>query len=215
MFTCFCETENWLFLFLDVASLHQDYKKVLLEGQSHNLTLKVGDKELRAHQDILKARSRVFESMLSHDMMEKNSGVIDMPDCDPQAAELFLSYMYCGKVEMLNESNVFGLYYVADKYDKEDLKGKCREFIQNSLSPTNTCKILLLALSHSDTGLLECATDYFGNNMKYIMRTAEWQSFLKDNFTLGNELVIKSIKKLKATFDMNNFCLFIQKKQNQ
>lgn len=44
-------------------------------------------------------------------MIEKNSGVIDMPDYDPQAVELFLLYMYCGKVKMLNENNVLGLYY--------------------------------------------------------------------------------------------------------
>lgn len=211
MFVCFCKTENCLFIFLDVTSLRQDYKKVLLEGQNHDLILKVGDKELRAHQDVLKARSQIFDSMLSHDMIEKNSGVINIPDCDPQAMELFLSYIYCGKVEMLNESNMFGLYYIADKYDKEDLKEECCEFIKKSLSPTNTCKTILLALNHSDTNLLECTTDYFSNNLQDIMQTEEWQSFLKDNFTLGNELLFESIKKIKATFDMNNFFHFIEK----
>lgn len=62
--------------------------------------------------------------------------------------------------------------------------------------------------------LLKCAIDHFANNMRDIMCTIEWQSFIKDNFTIGNELVIKSIKKLKATYDMNNFCLFIEKKKN-
>lgn len=192
----FCESKKTI-LFLDVVSLRQDYKKVLLEGQNHDLILKVGNKELRAHRDILRARSKVFESMLSHNMIEKNNGIVDVPDCDPQAMEQFLSYLYCGKVETLNQSNMFGLYYIADKYEMLALKEECCEFIKKSLSLTNTCKTIQLALSHSDSNLLEYATDYFGSNMLDIMRTDDWQCFLKDNFTLGNELIIKCVEKLK------------------
>lgn len=171
---------------------------MLLEGENHDLILKVGNTEFRAHRDILRARSKVFQSMLNHDTIEKNSGIVDVPDCDPQAMELFLSYIYCGKVETLNESNMFGLYYMADKYEMLALKEECSEFIKKSLSTTNTCKAIQLALSHNDSNLLKFATGYFESNMTDIMRTDDWQYFLKNNFTLGNELVIKCVEKHKA-----------------
>lgn len=170
---------------------------MLLEGENHDLILKVGNTEFRAHRDILRARSKVFESMLSHNTMEKNSGIVDVPDCDPQAMELFLSYMYCGKVETLNQSNMFELYYIADKYEMLALKEECSEFIKKSLSTTNTCKAIQLALSHNDYNLLNYAKGYFESNMTDIMRTDDWQCFLKNNFTLGNELVIKCVEKHK------------------
>lgn len=182
--------------FLGVESLCQDFKKVLLGGQNYDLILKVGDKELQAHRDILRARSHVFESMLSHDMMEKNSGVIDVPDCDPHAMEVFLLYVYCGKVEIL-EDNMLGLYYIADKYEMEGLKNECRIVIKKSLSHTNICEVIQLALNHSDSNLLEHITEYFCDNVLDIMYTVEWQAFMKDNTTVANELTIKSFKKLK------------------
>lgn len=89
----------------------------MLEGLDHDLILKVGDKELRAHRDVLRARSQVLKSMLSCDMKEKHSGIIDIPDCDPLAMEQFLSYVYSGKVETLDQTNMLNLYYIADKYD--------------------------------------------------------------------------------------------------
>ena len=169
---------------------------MLLDGLNHDLILKVGDKELRAHKDVLRARSQVFNSMLSHDMKEKNSSVIDIPDCDPLAMQQFLLYIYCGKVDTLEESNMFNLYYIADKYDMKELKKECSAFMKKALSTSNICEIIQFALNHTDFSLLECATDYFKNNMLDIMRTLEWQSFLKDNSTAANELLIKSIEKL-------------------
>lgn len=185
------------FPFLDNVSLIQDYKNVLLDGRNHDLILKIGDKELRAHQDILRARSRVFQSMLDHDMKEKSSGIIDVPDCDPRAMELYLSYVYCVTVEAHDQSNMLGLYYIADKYDMKGLKEDCSKFIKKSLSTTNICDIIQLALRHSDSGLLEYATEYFMENALDIMVTVEWQSFLMNNSTLGNELLIKSFRKVK------------------
>lgn len=168
---------------------------MLLDGLDHNLILKVGDKELRAHRDILRIRSRVFESMLTHDMMENNSGVIDIPDCDPQAMEQFLTYVYSGKVDTLDQSNMLGLYYIADKYESERLKEECCNFIKKSLTPTNFCNVIQLALNHSDSSLLDYATEYFLSNVLDILHTVEWQHFLKNNSTVANELFIKSHKK--------------------
>lgn len=130
-------------------------------------------------------------------MKEKKFGAVDVPDCDPNAMKEFLLYIYCGKVETLDENNMIGLYYIADKYDMENLKEECCEFIKNSMSPANVCEIIQLALNHNDSGLLESVTTYFCSNSHNILPTVEWQSFLKSNSTVANELLIKAINALK------------------
>lgn len=129
-------------------------------------------------------------------MAEKNSGVVDISDCDPQAMEQFLLHVYCGKVDSLNDTNMLGLYYAADKYSMMHLKEECRDFIQKSLSPRNICNVVQLALNHCDEKLLECATEYFVNNITEILTTGEWMSFMRGNETVANELFIKASRKL-------------------
>lgn len=171
------------------ADLCQNFKDLLLNGQDHDLVLKVKDEEFRAHRNILRARSPVFESMLRHDMIEKHSGTIDIPDCDPGAFEQFLLYLYSGEVETLDASVMLSLYYVADKYDMGHLKEQCREIIKNSMTPTNVSNVIQLALNHSDADVLERATDYFGKHVNVVLRTAEWQSFAKHHMMQAYELL--------------------------
>lgn len=130
-------------------------------------------------------------------MKEKKIGTVDVPDCDPNAMKQFLLYVYCGKVETLDENNMIGLYYIADKYDMGTLKEECCEFIKNSMSPTNVCEVIQLALNHNDSGLLESVTTYFCSNSHNILPTVGWQSFLKSNSTVANELLIKAIDALR------------------
>lgn len=170
-------------------------KKLIINGKHHDLTLKVADREFRVHQDILMARSPVFEAMLSHEMTEKNEGVIDVPDCDPEAMEQFLLYMYCGKVEKWNTDIAIGLYYLADKYNMTPLKEKCSEFIKGSLSISVVCDVIQLAFNHSDSDMLECATEYFLNHTSEILPSVGWMSFLNSNSVAANELFIKASKK--------------------
>lgn len=186
-----------LFSFAGVISLSQNFKGVLLKGEDHNVTFNVTDKKFRAHQDILRARSEVFRSMLRHDMLEKNSGVINEPDCDPEAFEQLLHYIYTGKLERLDTNIMFSLYYAADKHNLEHLKEECCMFIKKSLSTTNVCDVLELASKHCDKNLLNFTTSYFFRNINIILTTLEWESFMKENTSIVNELLLKALKKVR------------------
>ena len=190
---------RYSFLLIDEIPVCEALKEMLFNGLNHDLILKVGGKEIKAHRDVLRARSQVFMSMLDHDMKEKNSGIIDIPDCDAEAMEQFLYYIYTGKIDSLDQSNMLKLYYIADKYDMKGLKRKCCAFIKKSLSNVNVFEVIQLALNHSDTDLLEHATEHFIDNTQDIMLTVEWQIFMKDNTTVANELLLKSFAKLKNT----------------
>lgn len=179
-----------------VETLCQNFKTLLLNSHDHDVVLKVKDREFRAHQNVLRVRSPVFESMLNHDMKERNSGVIDIPDCEPAAFEQFLLYLYSAKVQTLDADNMLSLYYVADKYYADHLKQECREFIKESVSSRNVTDVIDVALNHGDADLLHCATEYFVKEVNAILPTVEWQTFMKRSTTQANELIIKAFKRV-------------------
>lgn len=195
-------------VFKGFLSLSQDLKDVLLNGQDHDLTFSVKDRKFRAHRDILRARSKVFHSVLNYDTLEKNSGLIDVPDCEPQAFEQLLFYVYTGKVEALDENNMFSLYYAAEKYKMERLKEDCSNFIKDSFTVTNVSNVLALALKHSDACLLQYAMKYFFDNIDDILPTVEWQLFVGENSSFANELIILSLKLLRDPSLINRLLIF-------
>ena len=170
----------------------------MLNEIKHDVTLKVGDKKLYAHQDVLRAQSQVFEAMLSHDIMKKNHVIIEVYDCDPRAMEQFLTYMYSGEVETQDQTDMLNLFYIANKYDVEHLKEKCCDLIKKLLSLTNIYEVIQFAVNHSNSRLLDCATEYFGNNALDILHSMEWQFFLKSSPEVANKLLIKYFEKSKT-----------------
>lgn len=185
--------------FLGIISLKQQFKDMLLNGQDYNVIFNVGNLQFRAHQDILRVRSEVFRSILNHEMLEKNSDVINVPDCDPGVFQQILTYIYTGQVDSIDSNNMFDLYYAAEKYRLVDLKDESRKFIMKSLTVTNVCKALELAMKHFDASFLDYVSNYFINNIDDILPTVEWQLFMKEYTTASNELFIKSRKKVKST----------------
>lgn len=175
--------------FTEAEKLSRDIKKLFRDGKKHDLTLRVGNKDFQVHQEILMARCKVFEAMLTHDMIEKRNGIIDLPDCEPKAIEQFLTYVYSGKVEKIDEENAYGLYYVADKYSIEYVKEKCKDFIIKSFSPLKICEVFDLAKKHSDEKLLKRATGYFLRHIHDIVFTEEWESFANSDPDFTNGLL--------------------------
>ena len=162
-----------------------------LDGCYHDLILKIDDREFRVQKDVLRVRSRVFKSMFCHDVVEKDSGVVDIPDCDTQVFEQCLFCVCCRNKESINQSNMSELYSISDKYEMNDLKKEC--FIKKSLYTTTVCDFIQLAKNHRDSfRSFRLATEYFTNNMPDILRTVEWQNFMKHNSTVANELIIKT-----------------------
>lgn len=133
----------------------------------------------------------MFASIFQHDIVENASSAVEIDDCDPTSFTDFLCFLYCGEVGMISKENGFSIFNAADKYGVLDLRAKCLEFMRNNLSVSTFCDTIILALRHSETDLLKLTTDYFTKNAAKIIITPEWQSFLTENPTEGNELLVK------------------------
>lgn len=140
------------------------------------------------------ARSSVFAAMFQHDTLEKQTGFIDIPDCDPESFQEFLDYLYCGKLEDVSYHSAFQLYITSHKYDVQKLKEYCVEYLIESLTADNVCDIVKLADKYDDEKLLFGAQDFFNENWSKIFVTTEWVNLLKNDYRLGSKLLIELSK---------------------
>ena len=173
--------------------LSENLKQVFLDGLMSDAVLKVENREFNVHKVILVARSPVFASMFTHDLAEKNTNIVDIPDCAAESFEIFLHYLYSGNVETLSASNVYDVYYAADKYRVDDLKKMCVKFMTKNISVETFSDIIALSLRHGESKLQKLAGDFFSQNIKKIIKTVQWQKYLAENPTQANELLIKAL----------------------
>lgn len=165
-----------------------------MSEEDSDVILRVGDQQYPAHKVIIRNRSSVFRAMLEHDMAEKKEGIVDIEDCDPYIFRDFLFYLYCGISDNISNENVLELYYVSDKYDVNQLKLDCIDYIVNNLNTDIICDVISLAIKHSEHDLLKHAIEFFAENAEDIFITVQWQKFLSENPVQANELIIKSFK---------------------
>lgn len=168
-------------------------KELYFKQEQCDVILKVKGQEFQAHKAILIARSPVFASTFQNDMKEKSVGIVNIEDCDPSSFSYFLCYLYCGSLNNLSMGNVFSLFAAADKYDIQDLRLECLEFMKKNLSVDNFCDIISLALRYSEKDLTKFTTEFFSEHFQEIIVTVKWQSFIVENPIEGNEIMIKAL----------------------
>ena len=171
----------------------RDYKELFLKKEDCDVIIKVKGQEFPAHSAILRARSPVFASTYRYDTKEKATGIINIEDCDPSSFSDFLCFLYCGDTEVISLGNVFSLFIASDKYDVEDLRAKCVEFMKENVSIDTFCDTIVLALQHCETELITIASDFFTKHALEIAKTVKWQTFAANNPTQSNELFIKAL----------------------
>lgn len=185
---------TFLLLFSELDVLSDNFKDLSTNKVSCDTVLQVKDREFKAHKTILMARSSVFAAMFQHDTLEKQTGFIDIPDCDPDSFQEFLDYLYCGKLEDISYHSAFHLYITSSKYDVQKLKQFCVEYLIESLTIDNVCDIVKLADQYSDEKLMAAAQFFFNESWSKIFVTTEWESLLKDDYRLGNKLLMELSK---------------------
>lgn len=98
-----------------------------------------------AMRGLLAAASPVFRALLSGTMLEAcdEDAVIPVPDCTPRGFITMLHFMYTGREEIVDASNLVETMYIADKYQLDRLMYVCSEYIRHNLSIQNVCGFLL------------------------------------------------------------------------
>ncbi|XP_054720624.1 TD and POZ domain-containing protein 4-like [Uloborus diversus] len=181
------EKENNLRLIL------KDFEELHSNQRFADVILKLGKHEFPAHKAILASRSKVFEAMFEHDMLENRQHTVDLLDMEPDTVKDMLRYIYCGKVRELSPEESLNLYIAADRYDLQELVLHCRKIILNSLSIDNLFEVSTVADLHNDQLLMDEVKSILCKDMKEILKTDQWILFAKQNPILSLDLIRSAI----------------------
>ena len=135
------------------------FGSLLSSGESSDVTLVIGRKELKAHKFVLSTRSPVFKTMFQVDMKEKLTNRVKIEDVELPVFQEMLTFMYTGKSPNL-KSMTSELLFAADKYQLDRLKLMCEEELCSKLNATNASQTLELADRHNATQLKEFCRDF-------------------------------------------------------
>lgn len=95
---------------------------------------------VKAHKYVLASRSSVFAAMLYGSLLEV-SDAIAVPDIEPEVFGVLLKFMYF-EAKIINENNVIGALYAAEKYGVSDLVDICRSYLESNIGESTVCVIM-------------------------------------------------------------------------
>ena len=113
-----------------------------------DFTLVVGDRQFHVHKAVLAARSAVFNAMFEHEMRERSSNRVEVPDVDPDVMVELLRYVYTGKAPNLSKMADY-LLACADK-----VRRRFMDLLPAGWWLRITCKFIYWFLSSSDDELV-------------------------------------------------------------
>jgi speckle-type POZ protein len=151
--------------------------KMLTNQFLTDVTLKVKDKEFKAHKLILAAASPVFEAMFKEGTKEHQDNYVNIEDIESDVFEVFLRYLYSGQVEHLDEM-VSDLLAAADKYDVQPLKERCIHHMVKNISVDNAVNMLILADRYNVEPIKLQAQKFITNNIMSLLKTDSWNSLI-------------------------------------
>ena len=101
-----------------------------------DVTLVCGHKEYSVHKAILSARSKVFQAMFEHKMLETERSRVEIEDIDGEIMLEILRFIYTGKAPNMDKL-ADALLSAADKYCLERLKVQCEETLCTTIDRDN------------------------------------------------------------------------------
>ena len=151
-------------------SKHMYVENLFLEEQFSDIKLVTScGKELKAHKCIVAADSPTFAAMFKHDMVESNSNTVNISDVDHEVLKEMLRFIYMGQVENI-ETIASDLFIAADKYDIQDLKNECANYIANNITVENAILIFELAVKYNAEQLKTRVMHFVKSNIVDIMK---------------------------------------------
>ena len=112
------------FAYQRVDSRMEDLWTAAVCKQFTDIEFLVGDQVFPAHKAIVAARSPVFDTMLTTDMLESKTNKVKIEDIEPAIFQVFLKFLYTGRLGRIADNHQ--LLLVADKYNVETLKNLCQ-----------------------------------------------------------------------------------------
>ncbi|XP_062578644.1 BTB/POZ domain-containing protein 2-like [Saccostrea cucullata] len=155
----------------------------MLKKEIHcDVTFRVGKEEklIHAHKYVLASRSPVFDAMLYGDLAEAKE--IKIPDIESSAFHVLLRFLYCGDVDV-TEDTVIGALYAAEKYDAEELKKASKLYLDQNITTETVCSIIESAKLFNFENLTEKCMDFIEENCDSVFQSPSALGLMKETLS--------------------------------
>lgn len=154
-----------------------------------DVVLKIGGTDIKAHRNILAARSTYFEAMFSKHFKEaKQQDPIELKDVDVALLRHILVFIYTNKLPSNLDEIIAELMIVADKFALEKLAGICEAKLCSQISIDNCLQLLLVAERCARDILMKRTLSFIESNLKEVMENKEWKKFEDENIKMAYKI---------------------------
>ncbi|XP_062605473.1 BTB/POZ domain-containing protein 2-like, partial [Saccostrea cucullata] len=105
-----------------------------------------------------------------------------IPDIEPSAFHVLLRFLYCGDVDV-TEDTVIGALYGADKYDADELKKAAQSYLDQNITTETVCTILEPAKLFNFENLKEKCMDFIEQNCESVFQTPSALGLMKETLS--------------------------------
>ncbi|XP_044010297.1 speckle-type POZ protein-like B [Aphidius gifuensis] len=163
----------------NTSQLTADLKKLLLNEQSTDVTIKVGQKSFRAIKGILGARSPVFAAMFNHKQFKENkNNEVVIEDIDENVFGEFLLYIYTDETPNIKQM-AMELLAVAEKYQVDRLKNICEDIICKMINVDNFAIILVCSDKYNLKKLNKKCLEFLKKNKRAVLLNETFKVYKK------------------------------------
>ena len=169
------------------SDLKRDIAAMRKKSESADVKLICNGKHFWAHKFILSARSDVFAALFSHKGTKEDiSGEVHIEDCDHEAMEMFLAYLYEDATPPQDTTFEVAkqLMNVANKYNVSALKKKGSNILLACLNEDNAIQMAMLGNLYNIDTLKKAAKATIAASDKNLIDMIENSGFRlqdKDN----------------------------------
>lgn len=166
-----------------------DFTRLLGDYRYSDVMLVADGLQYKAHRAILSARSPVFSAMFDHDMTERNSNRVNIPEMSGKCLKELLLFIYTGECEKLDEM-AEELFKAANKYQIEDLRLACLKSLRKNLNRDVVASVVVLADTYGASELKAEAMNLIKENASYVMQTEGWKESLMNYPEIMHEICV-------------------------
>lgn len=171
------------------SSLIDDFKRFKEDEDSKDVTFIIGTQEIRAHKQILAARSEVFSRMFSVDMSESRTNQVVITDIKVACFQALLNYIYTNACPEANATEE--LLYAAGKYELTDLKKRVAKHLAQRLNDKNALQLLVQFDRFDIQDCRKQAMDYAVKHKQTVLTPQKRREFQNQHSKLACEVYEK------------------------
>ncbi|XP_041372705.1 kelch-like protein 6 [Gigantopelta aegis] len=183
----------------------QNIHEEMVKGTFNDLDIVCENGTTSANRLVLAAMSSYFRAMLTSDMTESRTGILNLPTVSLSVFQNILKMSLCS-VDLVNEDNCVKMLDACEMMQLDDVKNLCHRYLKESLLITtdnclhwwrlmnryNVPDLSNRALSY----LIEKLTDFVETgNIVHLSRTELLEILFKDDLKCKEDVIMKGVMK--------------------